>query len=74
MDALLAQVADLTGLSNANDAAIQPDKADAAKQDLFKLLARCNLKLGQWQATIVEESNPVRCFLGVALRMIMEKG
>jgi hypothetical protein len=56
MDMLLTQVMDSVGATNGTESGLQ---VDAGKQDLFKLLARCNLKLGQWQATLVEESNPV---------------
>jgi hypothetical protein len=47
---------DSVGATNGTESGLQ---LDAGKQNLFKLLARCNLKLGQWQATLVEESNPV---------------
>lgn len=58
MEDLLAQITDIVGTGTGVGEAglIERD----GKQDLFRLVARCNLKLGQWQATLVEETNPVR--------------
>ena len=52
MDVLSTQLADSLDNVSVND-------ASGDKQDLFKLLARCNLKLGQWQSALVEEHSPV---------------
>ncbi|KAI9026899.1 armadillo-type protein [Hyaloraphidium curvatum] len=58
MDGLLVQLMEATGASSTADSSALDKTDPPPRQDLFRLLARCNLKLGQWQATLLEEQDP----------------
>ncbi|KAJ3130914.1 phosphatidylinositol kinase- protein kinase tor1 [Physocladia obscura] len=59
--AFTKQLVDRLGIATLNDIAVQIEshKGDLERQKTIKLLARCYLKLGEWQQALEEELNDV---------------
>lgn len=58
------RIVDTLGLTTLNDinAHVESSAKENSKANLVRLLARCYLKLGEWQSALQEELNDVREF------------